>query len=889
MNDFKRRALEEARADAAHEARAASSVLGRFAARIRLVAAFVRVAVARPWGSGADREPVFAGVGRDLRYALRRLRQAPTFTVFTIISLAVAIGAATAVYAVVHAVMGPPPGVIDPERVLVISHVPQGSAPMASLSWPDYEDLQAREDVFDHLAGWVFMPAGYVANDMSGSGVGEWVTGEYFDVLGVRATIGRTLRVTDDDPSAPPVAVISHALWQRSFAGSEHALGAAIRVNGVDYHVVGVIAEDFRGLFNGGLAQTSVWLPMSAARSDPGFARMGRFDQQSRDRRWVSVRGRLASHQTLEQAAVQIAGIARQLDEEFPLGLGLDPQYRRGYNVNRNAWTAKPLTGRMFGVPDELAQRLVMALLTAVGLVLLVAATNLANLATARATRRRQELSVRRALGASRFRLVRETLAESLILAVVGGLLSLAVAHVVMRVLGTELTINALTLQADPRFDWQVLLWTFGATSLVLMVAGLVPAFVSTRGIRSTLTSENVTTTGRWRGRRYLIALQVAVSVVLVVLASVFVAHVRQQATIDTGLDLDRLALAEIDFGSQGYDEPRARRFVNDVLTRLRRPDVESVSVSSGLPVSLRTPGASVRSDRSDAPVELVSATSDIARTLGLSLVHGRLFDQRDAGGPPAVVLNEATAAKLFGSTHAVGQSVILERRPWVGDPDDVSRPRTLTVVGVVSDTDAGVPGRRDRGVAYLPFDQHYESRLVISARTSGDPAVFVDDLRRTIAAVDSRLAIAQIGTGMALAGPDTRFQKIVASIAGLLGTFALVLALAGLYGVMAHLVSARTREVGLKIALGATPARIQRMVIREGLSPVVLGLVAGLGLAILVGMGARATLRGFDPHFGIASLMSVGGLFILAGVLACYVPARRASRVDPNQALRRL
>jgi predicted permease len=887
MDETKRRALEEARADAAYERRAAAGPIGRLVVRVRSLAAFIRVAVSWPWRSPESREPLFAGSARDLRYALRRLRQSPGFAVFTVLSLAVAIGAATAVSSTVHAVMGPPPGVVDPQRVVTVSHTPQGSGPMMSLSWPDYQDLRVRQDVFESLAAWRWFQAGYALNGLASTGIGEWVTGDYFRVHGVGARLGRTLVPADDDPASPPVAVISHRLWQQAFAGSEAALGQMIRVNGAEYAVVGVATEDFRGLFNGGLAHTAVWLPMGTAALNPAFSSYGEFDSASRDRRWLTVRGRLPAGQTLVQARAQVSAIARQLDADFPLGTDLEPRFRARYMTSRGLWTVAPLNSRMFGIPDSVAHGLVAAVLVAVGLVLLVAATNVANLALARASRRRQDLSVRKALGASRFRLVRESLSESFVIAFASGALSLLVASVLMRVIGSELSINGLTLQADPRFDWFTLLVTSAAASLVLVVAGLAPALVSTRDIRSAMASAGSTTAGRWRGRRLLITAQVGVSVLLVMLASVFVTHVRRQARVDAGIDLDRLAIAEVDFGSQGYSEGQVRQVVNDVPTRLRRPDVESASVSSGLPISLRNPGATLRGDGAAVPVELIASTPGIDKTLGLAVLEGRVFDQSEAGGQPVVVLSRLAATRAFGEGPAVGRNVIFKRGQWVGDPEHSEK--LLTIVGVVSDANTGSPGSRDRGAAYVPFAQHYEPRLVISARATGDGTPLVTVLRDAIAAVDPRLAIAQIGTGTTLAGPDTRFQRIFAGIAGLLGLFALVLALAGLYGVMAHLVAARTREVGLRVALGATTGQIQRMVIRQGLSPVVLGLAGGLFAAFLAGMGLRATLNGFELPIEVMTLLAVVGLFLSAGLVACYLPARRASRVDPNKALRSL
>jgi predicted permease len=883
MNESKRRALDEARADAAYERRGAAGPVARIVVRARSAVAFIRVAVSVPWGNQSQREPVFTGSVRDLRYALRRLRQSPGFTIFTVLSLAVAIGAATAVFSTVDAVMGPPPGVVKPQRVVTVSHTPRGSGPMTNLSWPDYQDLRARQDVFDGFAAWAWFRAGYSLNGTTATGVGEWVSADYFRVHGVRARIGRTLGPADDDPAAPPVAVISHRLWQQAFGGSEAALGQTIRVSGVDYPVVGVAAEGFRGLFNGGLVHTAVWLPMGTATLNPAFRSYGTFDAASRERRWVVARGRLPAGTTLQQARAQVSAIARKLDADFPLGEGLDPRFRTAHMTSRDHWTVAPLGSRMLGVPDFLARRLVTAVLISVGLVLLVAATNVANLAIARAARRRQELSVRKALGASRFRLVRESLSESLVIAVAGGALSLLVALGLMRVLGSEVSLNGVVLQADPRFDWSTLALTFAASFLVLVVAGLAPALVSTRDIRSAMASEGSASAGRWRGRRVLITSQVGVSVLLVMLAGVFVTHVRREAGVDTGIDLDRLAVAEVDFGNQGYDPTQVRQIGNDILARLRRPDVESASLSSGLPVSFRTRRAGLQAGSANSMVDLVASTHEIGRTLGLSLVAGRMLEERDGRGSSAVVLSRRVAVALFDEESAVGRSVTFERQPMTGETR--RPPEVLTVVGVVSDTET----RSASGAVYVPFAQHYESRLVLSVRAADDAAPLVSVLREAIAAVDPRLAIAQIGTGSALAGADTRFHRIFAGIAGLLGVFALVLALAGLYGVMAHLVAARTREVGLRVALGATTGHIQRMVIRQGLSPVVLGLAGGLFAAFLAGMGLRATLSGLELPFDIPALLAVIALFLGAGLLACYLPARRASRVDPNRALRSL
>jgi putative ABC transport system permease protein len=396
----------------------------------------------------------------------------------------------------------------------------------------------------------------------------------------------------------------------------------------------------------------------------------------------------------------------------------------------------------------------------------------------------------------------------------------------------------------------------------------------------------------RWRGRRYLIGMQVAVSVLLVALATLFAGEVRRQSQIDTGIDLERLALAQIDFGPQRYEEGRVRQLAEAALGQMaRRPDVAAVALASGLPVGLTGPiGASMRAlDGSGAVgVGFVAAMPAVFDTLGVAIVRGRGFDQRDTrASAPVIVLSAIAAEQLFADGQAIGREVVFERRRAAGEPQQA--PKTLTVIGITTDTDVRDVGRRDSGVAYLPLDQHYEPNLVMAVRAAGDPASLVAPLRSAIAAVDPELAVSQVGTGLALAGPNTTFQRTVAWLASVLGMMALVLALAGLYGVLSYIVAGRTREIGLRLALGASTGSIRRMVIRQGLGPVLLGLAGGLGLGLIARAAMQPLFLRIVPSVDVTLMVLVPVLFIGAGLVACYLPALRAAHVDPNVALRHL
>ena len=885
VSDTTRRALAEVAADVSHERRSAPTRLQRslavvagFAAATRVVASTIDIV-----GIGHP----MRNLGRDFHFAGRRLIATPMFTIFAIVTLALGIGVTTGIYSAVRAVTGPPAGLSNTGRLVALAFESRSSA--LKLSWPEFQELRAQQTVFDRLTGWAPLEQTYSVDGRAETAFGEIVSGDYFQTLGIEPFLGRTLQPADDHSGAPPVVVLGYRTWHRLFDGSPDAIGRVMKINGIAFQIVGVAPEPFHGLFNGGLIRSATWVPMSTLHQLP-LAGLGlSLDPANRDRRWIRTMARLAPGQSVGSASAQLAELGARQWDAFP------PSWLTGPDAEATRaswrWRVQSLDSmtKLWGA-DDIVGPLSFALMTAVGLVLLVACTNLANLMLARNSGRRQESAVRVALGASRWRLLRGTLAESVILSAIGAFAAIGVARLLIVFLGAELTVEGnVAVQLQPRLDLAALAAALGATFLALIIAGVVPAAYASRvNIRTILATDSLgASSARWRARRYLIGLQVAVSVVLVTIAALCVGQVRTHGGIDTGMDLDRLALIEVDFAKQGYEEGRVRAIVDQAVQQMaRRPGIDSISVSSGLPVGIHTPGTTLTGPAGAAEAELVAASPEILGTLGIATIRGRGLDARDLSTTPQIVVLSAKAAtSVFGSADPLGQQVRVERLATANEAKPSES--ILTVVGITEDTDTELIGQRPHGSAYVPWTQWYEARVVFTARSAGDPALLVEPMRRVLRDIDPDIGVAQAVTGSTLLAQEVLLFQVIGSIAIVLGTMALALALAGLYGVLSFVVSGRTREIGIRVALGAEASAIRRQVIREGLRPVVFGLVIGLGAGAVARMAVQPMFEEMLPALDVTMLLLVPVLFIVAGIAASYLPAWRASRVDANVALR--
>ncbi len=834
-------------------------------------------------------------LGNDARASVRRLRKAPGYLVFSALTLAIAIGSTTAIYSVVYAALYRRQPIPHLEQVMNIYQSDMrfgASGPLICLSLHDWADLEASQTVFSSVAAWSRFSATLITDGASESLLGEMVSGSYFPLLGVNAALGRTLQPADDLPNAPAVLVLSDSLWRRMFGADPTVVGRTVRLQGKPFQIVGVAPAWFRGTDMPNLLPTPAWIPLHTMQSV--FTRPSDFDV---DQRNLFLKGRLRPGATVAQAQAEVTAISRRIASADPERRSQrDPKAESG--LPAKGWFVLPM-GELRLHESVHAPSGIMAsvLMVAVVLVLLVGCSNLANLTLARAARRRQEIAVRVALGASRLRIVREQLVESAIVAGIGWALGLFVAFAVMRFLGQSVQMHAavtITLQLQPSLNIPVLLVSLVATAFTIVAVGLGPAIRQTRGnVRDAIAADGVAVAPRWRLRGTLVAGQVATSVLLLALSTICLRELRASMQHDPGFALDQLAVLQLDFSANRYDHARVIQELDAVSTTVRSgAGVQSAAVMSALPIGsgrpasagVGTPDNPPTSGTSRGYARWMAVSGPVFNTLGIRLMTGREFNSGDDATKDRVAVVSQSLADALYPHGAVGRPILMKRRYFQPELPLVD----ATIVGVVADTDTETFGRSGHAV-YVPLAQTDETYVSVVARTSDSPDRVTGPMREAMRGVDREVAVISADSGLAMAGPAVMALRVIGGLAGALGGFALLLAVTGLYGVLADVVSRRTREIGIRLALGASRGKIYRTVLLGGLAPAAAGALIGLGLAYAA--------IGFVPRFlfvrqlstGPDSLMIAAIPLALAAAVACYFPARRASRVDPNVALREL
>ncbi len=825
------------------------------------------------------------GLLADLRLASRRLYATPLFTIFAVLSLAIGVGVTTAVYSVVDSIFLRDLGIADPDRVVFVVTPFDGRFLKGTVSRPDFEDLRAAQTSFSNLSAAALFRTAITTSSNPVLVSAEAVDGAYFSTLGVGAEFGRVFD-RSDDLGEVPAAILSHSFWLKRFGGNPRIVGQTVRLSGHPFQIIGVAAATFDGI-NGGFSSTEVWIHhrveglLNTTPPSPTV--------RPRDQRRLVVFGTLAPSVNVAAAGAQLAVIGARLDVAFPAWTRPN-----GPGLTERPWRAK--SAAAINKEDNALRRLGLSLMALIGLVLVVACTNLANLVLARGTKRRQEIAVRSALGASRWQLVREQCAESLLLASAGALASGAVFQGLCAVMNTEFAIEfsrveRLTLTILPTLNSTVL--GIAAVSLLfsLAVFGLEPALqlTKTRNLLGELT-DGASGLGSPRTARQgrLLRWQVAVSAAFFIIATMFVRYIVEEAQHDPGIEMSRLGVAVLNFEAQGWSEGRVRQALDRVLEEAKKNSaIEEVSASTGMPFGIRSglrvglsnPDVKGQDSRDAYVVTAIAATPSIFRTLGIRILRGRGFDDRDRmDGAPVVVLSELAARKMFGTIEVAGRQMSV-RGELSG----------ATVIGVAADTDVGRLLDPQRGLVYLPLTQRYDPFLSIAVRSRGRADEAVQALRAALHRADPDLPVALIGAGREVLAGRWEFLRALGLWAVGLGVVTLLLAMVGLFGIETHIVSRRTREIGVRMSFGASAMQIKRMVLLDGSRPVFEGLVLGM----FMGLVGRSILRSYtDIDISIVdpwTLLVVPIPLILSAYCACYLPASRAAAVDPSQALRSL
>lgn len=806
---------------------------------------------------------------QEIGYGWRMICRRPIVTAVALVSLAIGITLPAVVFSLLNAVLFRPLPVADPGALGVVLEV-RSTGINHNLPYPDFADYRAAQRSFADLAAYAQQDVNLRMGAESRVIPGELVSGSYFSTLGIAVRAGRGLTEADDRPGAAPVAVAGEGLW-RQLTGRHIAQGFSPQswtMNGHAFSVVGVAAAPFRGMFVGRDAQ--IWLPIAAQPLLNG----PRSDLRARrTASWLTVIGRLRPGVTREAAALDLnrieAALAPTVGRAQPKSFTVVPGRQGDSNLSRTA--RSPL----------------ILLLGAGVLVLLVASANVASLLLARANERAREMAVRAALGARRIRLARLVVVETMIIGVIGAVVALVAARSLVTLVVPFMGSYGGAVALDVSLDWRVVGFVTGLGFTVTALAAIAPAFAALGGSSSNALGEGGRSSSEGpaasRVRRGLVVAQFALSLSLVVAAVLSARTVHNLAVLPTGFDIDHVALVTVDLGAAQYDPERSRSYVNTALDRVSAlPGVRAAGFARVVPLgfggsrtSVIVPGYQPGEDE-DMEINFNTVSPAYFDAMGIRLIAGRVFDERDTPERPGVaVVNQTMAARYWARAGAVGQRIRFQEK----GPD-------IEVVGVVQDVKYRMLREDARPSFYEPFAQSSGRGGVVHVRTWADPGQVVGVVRRTLVATDPNVPIATVRTLRDQATVNLTDERLAMLIAVTLGGAALLLAAVGLYGSMSYAVGQRTRELGVRVALGASLADIRRLVLGQGLALCIAGTVLGSGLAMVFGRAIEHRLFGVtarDPWTLAASAI----ILSTVAVVACWIPARRATRVDPAQALR--
>ncbi len=815
---------------------------------------------------------------QDLRYGIRMLFKNPLITLIAILALTLGIGANTAIFSVVNAVLLRPLPYAESDRLVFLSERGTQIEDM-SISYPNFTDWREQNRVFEHVG--VFNRGNY---NLTGHGEAErlnagQVSAEVFAVLRAQPLLGRVFTNEEDKPGGSAVVVLSHAWWQKRFAGDPKILNTQLSFNGKNYEVIGIMPPgyDYPG-------QTEIWVPVGQLSSEESWKNRGNHPG-------LYGVARLKPGITLEQARTDLGNIAANLAKQYP------------DSNEGNGVTIKSLMDDEVG---EIGPAL-WFMLAAVSFVLLIACANIANLLLARATVRQKEMAIRAALGAGRWRIIRQLLTESLILALVGGGLGLMVSQWGIDLI-LALSPNNLPRAREVNMDWRVLVFTLTVSVITGLLFGLIPALQSSEiGVHETLKESGRGNTEKkhWV-RSGLVVFEVATTLMLLVCAGLMIRSFYRLQQVNPGFNYDHLMSMSISLPSKKYETIEQRiNFFEQVVSNIRRqPGVESVGYASGLPLgnngnqtSFTVEGRPIPSPSQTPSMEMSLASTDYFKAMGIKLIAGRWFtehddrsslnsvdlsnltpDQRISAGLTVMVIDEEFARRYWPDENAVAKRI---RR---GTKPDSPVVEIIGVVGRVKMEGLSNDSKRVQG--YFSSLQVARTTMTMVVKSAIDPSQMVSLARQQVTAIDPEQPVYNIRTMEEIKSRSISTERLNLTLLGIFAAVALILAIVGIYGVMSYAVTQRTHEIGIRMALGAEANDVLKLVIGQGMKLVLIGAAIGIGAALVITRFMQTLLfevKATDPltYVLLASLLTVVAL------LACYIPARRATKVDPMIALR--
>jgi putative ABC transport system permease protein len=801
----------------------------------------------------------------DIRYAIRLLRRAPAHTITAIAALGLGLGATIAIFSAVYAILYKPLPLVDPARLVVpvSTNLARGFA-RASVPYADHVDWRSQAEVFEEVAVYRPVPLDLAGTEAPERVDGLQVTDGYFGALAAPPLAGRLLSSGDYSPGAPPVIVISDRLWRRRFGGDPAVPGREVRLAGAVATVAGVI--DSRQTWP---PDADVWLPLKPDRLNDDV-------RTRRDNMIFQGIARLRQGVSLAQGRARVAAIAARVAQEHP--------------ESRKGWSSNLIPLREDVVEPEMRLGL-LVLLGGVALVLLIACVNLANLLLAKGADRAREVALRAALGASRARIVRQLMTESLLLAAAGGAVGLGLATWLVRSLVASAP-APLPFADGLTIDAQIVAAAIALTAATALVFGLAPA-LSASGIRSaqTLRSEGHGAGSSRRAGRIrdgLVVAEMALAIVLLAGAGLMLRSVSHLVHVNPGVDVERVITGRVSLPGARYAASADRvRFFEQLAANMRAvPGVDGAAAASYIPAGGRgfglgrvflLDGQPEPPASNDYPANWNVVTPEFFTAMGMRVVRGRAFTDRDAAeATPVMMINETMARRVFGAADPLGRRM----RSW--------RDENLLreIVGVVSDVRYNGLADDERSLVYVPHRQNAWGLMTVVVRAAGDPAALAEPLRREVARLDRDVAVASVAPLSTQAAASISTQRFAGLLLGLFAAAAALLAGIGIYGVMTYAVARRQREMGVRLALGASPASLFALVVRHGAALTAAGIALGMGGAIAVGRLMQSLLFGISPA-DAATLVTVPLVLGAVAIAACALPARRASRTEPLEALR--